>query len=62
MPTPEARLAAEEGNLKALERAARLQPQYRSLGQHAMELAMQGVTSMTEAIAVTGSSQVPIET
>lgn len=55
LPTPEVRLAVEESNIKALERAARMQPQYRTLGQHAMQLVLEGVTTLEEAMGVTGS-------
>lgn len=57
LPTPEARLACEERDLKALIRAAKKQPQYRSLGQHAMELAAAGITPIQQAISLTASSQ-----
>ena len=61
LPTPEVRLAVEEGNLKALERSARLQKQYRTLGQHAMEMVLSGETTLIEAMAVTGSVVVATE-
>lgn len=56
--TIESRLAVEQGDLKALERAAKIQPQYRSLGHHAMQLVLEGQTSLLEATAVTGSTNV----
>lgn len=59
--TPEVRLAIEEGDLKALERAAKMQPQYRSLVAHAAELVLAGLTSLNESLAVTGSTQVEME-
>ncbi|NVZ11775.1 type II/IV secretion system protein [Allochromatium humboldtianum] len=59
--TPDVRLAIEEGNLKGLERAAHTQPQYRSLGRHAMQLVLEGRTSLLEAMAVTGSTQVQLD-
>lgn len=61
LPTTDVRLAVEESNLKALERSARLQPQYRTLGQHAMELVAAGETSLNEAMATTGSGQFLLE-
>jgi len=61
LPTPEVRLAIEESNLKSMERAALLQPQYRTLARHAMELVLSGDTSMAEAMAVTGSTLVLTE-
>jgi type II secretory ATPase GspE/PulE/Tfp pilus assembly ATPase PilB-like protein len=61
LPTPDVRLAVEESNLKSLERAARLQPQYRTLAQHAMEMVLAGETSMIEAMSVTGSTMVLLE-
>lgn len=57
LPTPEARIACEEGDLKALMRAARLQPQYRTLGQNAMELAAAGITTIQQAMALVGTTQ-----
>lgn len=57
LPTKEARLACEEGDLKALIRAAKLQAQYRTLGQAAMELAAQGVTSLQQAIYLSAGSK-----
>lgn len=62
MPTPESRLAVEESDLKAFQRSAQAQAQFRSLGQDAMQLVLQGITSLNEAIAVTGSTQFQIET
>lgn len=59
--TPEARLAIEESDLKAFQRAAQAQPQYRTLGYDAMKLVLNGVTSLKEAIAVTGASHVQLE-
>lgn len=56
----EARLAVEKGDLKALERAALQQPQYRTLGRHAMEVVLEGRTSLLEATAVTGSTNVSL--
>jgi len=54
MPTAEVKLAVEEANLRALERAARLQNQYRTLAHDAMLCVLNGVTSIEEAVAVTG--------
>lgn len=54
----ESRLAIEQGDIKALERAAKRQPQYRSLGHHAMQLVLSGQTSLLEATGVTGSTNV----
>lgn len=59
--TPAVRSAVESSDLKMLERAARAQPQYRSLGQHAMELVLEGKTSLAEAMAVTGSALVQLD-
>jgi len=56
--TPESRLAVESGDLKSLERAAKQQKQYRSLGHHAMQLVLEGRTSLLEAMAITGSAQI----
>lgn len=56
LPTPEARLACEERDLKALIRAAKLQPQYRTLGQAAMELAAAGITTLQQAISLTAGA------
>ncbi len=55
IPTPEARQAIEEGNLKALIRAAEAQRQYQTLAQHAMRMALDGSTSLNEVMSVTGS-------
>lgn len=54
------RLAIEQGDLKALERAAKMQQQYRTLGHHAMLVALHGETSIMEAMAATGSTIVEI--
>jgi len=59
--TPQVRLAIEQGDLKALERAAHLQSQYWTLGHHAMQLVLEGKTSMAEALAITGSTIVEVE-
>lgn len=58
--TPDVRLAVEQGDLKALERAALLQTQYRTLGHHAMQYALEGKTSLLEALAITGSTLVTV--
>ncbi|WP_047349695.1 GspE/PulE family protein [Diaphorobacter sp. J5-51] len=55
IPTPEARQAIEEGNLKSLIRAAEGQQQYQTLAQHAMRMALDGSTSLNEVMSVTGS-------
>lgn len=56
LPSPEVRLAIEEANTKAFASAARLQPQYRTLEHDAMLQVLNGVTSVGEALAVTGST------
>lgn len=56
--SPAVRLAIEEGSLKSLEHAAQAQPQYRTLARHALELVLVGETSLSEALAVTGSEVV----
>lgn len=61
MPSPEVRLAIEEKNLKALVSAAENQPQYTSLTQAALYLVIEGLTTLQEAIAVTGSEQITLE-
>ncbi|MBV7542124.1 GspE/PulE family protein [Acidovorax sp. sic0104] len=57
LATKETRLACEERDLKALMRAAKLQPQYRTLGHAAMELAVAGITTLQQAISLTAASQ-----
>lgn len=56
LPSPEVRLAIEEADTKGLASAARLQPQYRTLEHDAMLNVIYGVTSLGEALAVTGSA------
>lgn len=58
LATPEVRLAVEQGDLMALRAAAALQPQYRTLTHDAYRLVAQGVTTVGEAMAVTGSAMV----
>lgn len=55
LPTPDVRLAIEDRNLKALVRAAQEQAQYQTLSQCAMHLVLDGMTSLTESMAVAGS-------
>lgn len=59
--TAEVRLAIEEGDLKALERAAHMQPQYRTLGHHAMQYVLSGHTSLAEAMSIAGSALINVE-
>lgn len=61
LATPEVRLAVERGDLQALKAAAAAQPQYRTLSHDAYRLVAQGVTSVAEAMAVTGSAMVVSE-
>lgn len=61
LATPEVKLAVERGDLKALKAAAALQPQYRTLSHDAYRLVAQGITSVGEAMAVTGSAMVVSE-
>jgi type II secretory ATPase GspE/PulE/Tfp pilus assembly ATPase PilB-like protein len=56
LATPQVRLAVERADLQALKAAAALQPQYRTLSHDAYRLVAQGVTSVSEAMAVTGSA------
>ena len=58
LATPEVRIAVERGDLAALKAAALLQPQYRTLSHDAYRLVALGVTSVSEAMAVTGSSMI----
>lgn len=58
LATPEVRIAVERGDLAALKAAALLQPQYRTLRHDAYRLVALGVTSVSEAMAVTGSSMI----
>ena len=61
LATPEVRIAVEHGDLKALKAAAALQPQYRTLSHDAYRLVAKGITSVGEAMAVTGSAMVVSE-
>lgn len=61
LATPEVRIAVEHGDLKALKAAAALQPQYRTLSHDAYRLVARGITSVGEAMAVTGSAMVVSE-
>ena len=56
LPSPEVRLAIEEADTKGFASAARMQPQYRTLEHDAMLKVIDGVTSLGEALAVTGST------
>ena len=58
LAAPEVRLAVEQGDLMALRAAAALQPQYRTLAHDAYRLVAQGLTTVGEAMAVTGSAMV----
>lgn len=58
LATPEVRLAVERADLQALKAAAAKQPQYRTLSHDAYRLVAQGITSVSEAMAVTGSAMV----
>lgn len=58
LATPEVRLAVEQGDLMALRAAAALQSQYRTLTHDAYRLVAQGVTTVAEAMAVTGSAMI----
>ena len=58
LATPDVRIAVERGDLAALKAAALLQPQYRTLSHDAYRLVALGVTSVSEAMAVTGSSMI----
>ncbi len=55
--THDVRFAIEKADIKALSRAASQQPQYRTLGNHAMRLVIDGKTSLIEALVVAGSAQ-----
>lgn len=59
--TNEVRLAIEAGDIKQLEVAAKKQPHYRTLGHHAMQVAIEGKTTLLEAMAATGSTLVDLD-
>lgn len=55
LPSQSVRNAIEEADIRALERAAKEQNTYRTLGNNAMRLVLNGETALAEAMAVTGS-------
>ena len=61
LPTPEAQIAIDTVNFKGFAQAANSQTQYTTLKQSAMLLVLQGITTLQEAIAVTGSSNTNTE-